>query len=356
MCSIDVVIPCYNYAHFLRQSVASVLGQEGVKVRVLIIDDCSTDDSEAVGLALAREDDRVEFRRHPKNRGHIATYNEGLLEWASAEYSLLLSADDAVAPGAFTRAVKVLNRHREVGMIYGMALVLPSEQFDSASIGTVSDDYRIVNGAQFLEHCITRGNAVETPTAVVRTELQHRVGGYRPELPHSGDMEMWMRFAVHAPVAVLRAVQAYVRRHSANMSTRYYRQLLGDSQEVIRACDEILIRWGERFPDSASWRETMMRRMAEDFFWKGSDAFDAGDPEQSETFLQIAGDFCPHLRSSPMWRRFYGKKLLGQTLWRLILPALDQLCRGGKPLPDREPAEASEPGHLSGWWPELSKG
>ena len=36
--------------------------------------------------------------------------------------------------------------------------------------------------------------------------LQQQVGGYRAELPHSGDMEMWMRFAAHAPVGVLRAV------------------------------------------------------------------------------------------------------------------------------------------------------
>ena len=51
-----------------------------VDVRVLIIDDASTDDTPEVAAALAAEDARVEFRRHAVNRGHIATYNEGL-EW-----------------------------------------------------------------------------------------------------------------------------------------------------------------------------------------------------------------------------------------------------------------------------------
>ena len=41
----------------------------------------------------------MEFRRHPVNRGHIATYNEGL-EWASGDYLLVLSADDMLTPGA----------------------------------------------------------------------------------------------------------------------------------------------------------------------------------------------------------------------------------------------------------------
>ena len=98
MASVDVVIPCYNYAKYLPRCVASVLSQEGVDVRALIIDDCSTDETPAVGAALAQQDARVLYRRHAKNMRHIATYNEGLIDWASADYCLLLSADDLLAP------------------------------------------------------------------------------------------------------------------------------------------------------------------------------------------------------------------------------------------------------------------
>ena len=77
MSRVDVIVPCYNYGRFLRECVESVLGQP-VDVRVLIIDDASTDDTPEVAAALAAEDARVEFRRHAVNRGHIATYNEGL--------------------------------------------------------------------------------------------------------------------------------------------------------------------------------------------------------------------------------------------------------------------------------------
>ena len=103
---VDVVIPCYNYARFLEDCVGSVLSQEGVDVRALIIDDRSGDDTFEVGTNLIRRDSRVLFRRHSQNRGHIATYNEGLLEWVEAEYALLLSADDMLAPGALRRACR----------------------------------------------------------------------------------------------------------------------------------------------------------------------------------------------------------------------------------------------------------
>src|SRR5580692_6786433 len=107
---IDVIVPCYNYGRFLDQCVNSVLGQVGVDVRVLVIDDASPDNTAEIAAALAREDPRVNVVRHNKNKGHIKTYNEGI-EWASADYMLLLSADDYLLPGALARATKLMNAH-----------------------------------------------------------------------------------------------------------------------------------------------------------------------------------------------------------------------------------------------------
>ena len=114
MPTVSVVIPCYCYGRFLRDSVGSALNQDGVDVRVLIIDDASPDDSWDVAEALAAEDDRVEVRRHRVNQGHIATYNEGLLEWAEGDYSVLISADDLLTPGALARATSVLDARPNV--------------------------------------------------------------------------------------------------------------------------------------------------------------------------------------------------------------------------------------------------
>ena len=73
MPNVDVVIPCYRYGHFLRECVSSVLMQEGVEARCLIIDDASNDGSAGIASVLAAEDPRVETLLHENNRGHIAT-------------------------------------------------------------------------------------------------------------------------------------------------------------------------------------------------------------------------------------------------------------------------------------------
>src|SRR5262245_25677862 len=127
MSSVDIIVPCYKYAHFLRECIESILTQE-VDLRVLILDDASPDDTPAVAAALMTQDSRVAYRRHTINQGHIATYNEGLIKWARSDYSVLLSADDMLTPGALLRAVRLMDEHPEVGFVYGRALSFRSDQ------------------------------------------------------------------------------------------------------------------------------------------------------------------------------------------------------------------------------------
>src|SRR5262245_17571418 len=102
----------------LEACVRSVLSQDGVQARVLIVDDASPDDPEAIGRRLAAHDGRVEFWRHSENRGHIATYNEAL-EWVTGEYCMILSADDMLTPRSLLRATRVMDAHPEIGFSYG---------------------------------------------------------------------------------------------------------------------------------------------------------------------------------------------------------------------------------------------
>lgn len=350
MNTVDVMVPCYNYARFLERAVGSVLSQQGVGVRVLIIDDTSSDNTPEVGTRLAALDSRVEFRRHEVNKGHIATYNEGLLEWATADYSVMLSADDALTPGALARAVDLMERHADVGMVYGRALVVGDDAGLSGLAKEVPQDYQILSGAQFITHCCAFANPVPAPAVVVRTKVQHRLGGYRSHLPHSGDMEMWMRFATQGSVGILRAVQAYYRWHGSNMGTAYYDGTLGDLTEQKAACDEVLTLWGASLPDVPLLLNTVNRRVAEEAFWIASKAFDAGDLTRSRACLQFATQHFPELKRSSQWKRFRAKRLLGQTAWSRIRPAINRF-RGLPETPAAIRSKQFRVGEATGWWP-----
>jgi hypothetical protein len=349
MSSVDVVVPCYNYARFLDACVGSILAQQEVNVRVLIIDDTSSDDTPAVAERLARSDPRVQFWRHALNRGHIATYNEGLLEWASAEYSVLLSADDMIAPGALARATSIMDEHREVVMTYGMAVVIVDDDSPGTPLTTPSDEYQIVSGSDFVSHCFLQTyNPVPTPTAVVRTACQHLIGGYKREYPHTGDLEMWMRFATEGSVAVVRAVQGYYRWHTSNMSKQYYGQPVGDLRELQQVCREFIHKHGERFTMSARWPEALSRGIAHRAVASASRAFNYGAHAECAAQLAFAEEAWPRIRFEPPWWRLATKRLLGESLWLQLQPAANRLR--GLP-PDQGPGAPFWRGLSQGWWP-----
>jgi glycosyltransferase involved in cell wall biosynthesis len=234
MSSVSVIIPCYNYAHFLRECIESVLSQPGVVVQILIIDDASSDNTAEVAAELAAHNSCVEYRRHEKNWGHIATYNDGL-DWANGDYIVLLSADDLLTPGSLKRATQLMDDHPEVGFVYGGCVLFDTNQpMPQPRVPSLSSNWKIYNSLDWLEYVCEVGWArIWSPEVLVRTSLQHKLGGYRPELPHMADNEMWMRFAVHAPVGhILDADQAYHRMHTQNM---HYQFPAGTFKDVLQS-------------------------------------------------------------------------------------------------------------------------
>ena len=198
----------------------SVLTQGIRDIRVLIIDNASTDDSVEVAQQLAAEDPRVELVARPRNLGPHASFNEGI-DWAKATYFMVLCADDLLAPDALARVVPVMERHPDVGFAYGRAAsLLPGEPMPVLDASLWNAPWQIVAGQDLIERFCGDGvNHVPGPsTVVVRTAVQKPAGYYRTELPHTDDFEMWMRLARLGPAARTEADLAILRFHGSARS------------------------------------------------------------------------------------------------------------------------------------------
>lgn len=287
MAKIDVVVPCYNYGRFLTSCVGSVLEQSVRDLRVLIIDDGSTDDSLAVARKLAQGDGRVSFFAHSQNKGHISTYNEGIA-WASADYFLLLSADDLLVAGALERATEVMDRNPDIVLTYGDCIVWhddhPFPAFED------EQNYTWTRHDLIKEICATAVNCVPTPTAIGRTRVQKEVGGYRASLPHSGDMEMWLRFAAHGSVARINAVQAIYRKHSTAMSNAYFAERLPDYLQLQRAFDSFFDEYDHRLKDVGELRSVARGVLAKRVFRSGIGLLRRGRVDDALRLIRAAID------------------------------------------------------------------
>ena len=344
---VDVFVPCYNYGRYLDQCIASILAQKGVDVRILIIDDASSDETPAIGRRLATLDSRVEFIRHNRNQGHIATYNEGI-HWASAKYWLLLSADDALAPGALERVVRIMDGHHEVGMVYGAVRIIledddPAEFKESSSVA----DYTIWPGEQFFRSGLEKFLNPVPHVAVVRTATQRQVGGYRIEFPHNCDFEMWMRFAAHGPVAFLPTVQTYYRRHVSNMSHSY--PLLIELPDRARTLKHVSASVATRFPEAESWLRAGFRQLTEQVYGCAGNAFDRGQMGEVRAWLDFANEISGGSYRHRRWWLLQVRRLLGQTLWQKVRPVMARLL--GKPVTPRQLSWVPQRGQVIGEQP-----
>src|SRR5262249_5298713 len=215
-------------------------------------------------------------------------------------------------------------------------IVFQTEEVPPAPSVSTAAGWHVLAGAAFLESvCAAGGNPVPTPSAVVRTQLLKELGGYREELPHTADMEMWMRIAVHASVGIRDADQAYKRSHGQNMQVEYITTALGDLRQRQAAFDILFRNWGHRIPRGDRLEKLANHKVAEAAFWAGSRAFDQGNAVRCRDLLEYALALDPDLRSRPQWSRLRWKRRLGPKLWSWLRPLVEQARRRPLPTADR---------------------
>ena len=317
MSTVDVVIPCYNYARYLRACVNSVVSQAGIDVHVLVIDDASSDDTQEVGRELAAADKRVELHRHDVNKGHIATYNEGLLEWSTADYVVLLSADDMLAPGCLSRAVRVMESDKKIGMVYGRAIRFEREA-ELPKIDTRDFGYARWSGFEWLEgRCRAGYNVITSPEVVVRGSVQRAVGGYRPELPHAGDLEMWMRIAAISDIAYVRRVpQAFYRVHPESMMHAVYRCSFFDLCQRKAVFDAFAQHHRGVVKDTDRLDDLAKRTLAREALWDACRAYDRNQVKASraDDLVEFALMTYGGAKSLPEYAALRRRRLLGPVV------------------------------------------
>jgi glycosyltransferase involved in cell wall biosynthesis len=315
--SVSVCIPCYNYGHYLPGAVESVLSQPGVDVDIVIIDDCSPDGSAAVGEALAAADPRIRFVAHPQNKGHIATYNEGIA-MAEGDYFVLLSADDLLTPGCLARAVALMEHEPSVGMVYGHPLEFVDEPPPASSDVR---NWTVWPGLEWIEARCRRGNnCIFCPEVVMRGSVQHAIGGYNTESPHAGDLEMWLRAAAHADIGrVNGANQAFYRVHQQSMQRTVFAGMLTDLEQRRGAFETVLLDPSFGRGDGAALYRSACRALADtaldhvlriidEHDAPGDATADANDPtplaverERIDDYLAFAARVHPESLHSRRW-------------------------------------------------------
>lgn len=212
---ITVVIPCFNYGHFLLEAVTSALAQDGGEPAIIVIDDGSTDPS--THAVLAELPDRVRLVRQ-ENAG-VAAARNAAIPLLTTRYVLMLDADDRLGTGALTALRAPLDADPSLGFSFGIMRffgewggVLRLPPYDPFGL--------------LYRHTIGL-------SALMRRELCEAVGGYDPAFGGYEDWDFWIAALRHGWYGTfVEAETVHYRRHgtSRHFEARYryretYRQL-----------------------------------------------------------------------------------------------------------------------------------
>jgi len=232
---VSFVVPCYKLAHLLRDCVESILSQSYRDVEVLIMDDCSPDDTPSVAASF--DDSRVRSIRNPVNLGHVRNYNEGI-RLSRGEYVWIMSADDRLRSSDIVeRYARLLDERPDVGMAFCPGVNLHDGGREGDLHGSLGAADVVFEGHELLD-TLLQANCVCTPGALVRRSCYEAMGMYPIDLPYACDWYVWCAVALHHRVAYFGAPMVHYRYHDTNITKR----IVSETPDVF-VSDLIAVRW-----------------------------------------------------------------------------------------------------------------
>jgi glycosyltransferase involved in cell wall biosynthesis len=201
MTLVSIITPSFNQAAYLRQCMRSVLSQDHPELEYVVVDGGSSDDSPAIIREYA---DRLAWWVSEKDSGQAEAINKGLAH-CRGEVVAWLNSDDYYLPGAVTAAVRVMEAHPGVALVY-------------SNMQAVDQEGRLLNVLRYrqqsLEDLLCFG-IIGQPATFMRRAAVEAAGGLDPDFHFLLDHQLWIRLASRADILHVKDTWAAARYHAA---------------------------------------------------------------------------------------------------------------------------------------------
>lgn len=219
---ISICMPIYNNASYLSEAIDSVLSQEFQNFELLIIDDCSTDNSAVIAGKYAKKDQRVRFIRNHKNLGMVHNWNR-CLELAQGEYIRFLFGDDFFSsPDALALMLEAMQKYPDTVLV-ASARSIVDEQSNIIERITNFSNYFTAEGRDLICQCVRRinrdHNLIGEPSAVMfRKAVATR--GFDVRYRQLVDLEMWFHIMEQGKFVYLAEPLCSFRHHAGQQTKK----------------------------------------------------------------------------------------------------------------------------------------
>ena len=216
---VTVCIPTYNRPDTLRHSLRSVLEQSYRHLEVIISDNASDTDTEAVVNSFA--DDRVRIDRLATNIGLHGNMTRGL-HLGSGKYRTVLHDDDLMLPGNIDKKVEFFETHPQVGLVFSAFRLVDSDSQPHGPVLNWSGEGEdiVQPGPVYIREAIGRGGITCPPTVMLRSDVVADESFVVEDGPYC-DLALWLRLALRTDVGFLPAPLSGYREHLSSASSGF---------------------------------------------------------------------------------------------------------------------------------------
>ena len=203
---ISIVLPVYNGARFLRDSIDSVIAQTHQNWELLILDDCSTDETPDIAKEYQAKDSRIHYHRNEKNLKLPGNLNKGF-SLAKGDYLTWTSDDNRFRPSALARMLEVL-WEKKVSLVCASYQVIDEEDKELQIIHV----YNVSKGRALASNVIGA-------CFLYTREVYEAVGDYDTQLFLVEDWDFWQRVIMKFPFFALDETLYDYRWHDASLTS-----------------------------------------------------------------------------------------------------------------------------------------
>ncbi len=208
---VTVIMACHNSSAYLDEAVRSVLDQTLGNLELILIDDCSTDNTIEIGKHYQIEDDRVSVIALPVKSGPACARNAGI-RLARGEWVGILDSDDIAMPSRFEEQLRLANSDKKLVMVGSGAMSIDKD-------GHVIKEYRYPTDHKDLVRKLYSLQAFLPHSSIVyRRDAVRRLAYFNPRYSLSEDYDLWLRLSEVGEMASIDEPLVKIRKHERNVS------------------------------------------------------------------------------------------------------------------------------------------
>lgn len=241
MPEVTVILPNYNHAKYLHERIKSILTQTFTDFQLIILDDCSTDNSRDI-IETFRDDRITDIIYNEANSGTtFKQWNKGI-GLAAGEYIWIAESDDSCNSYFLDKALEKIKQHPSVGIVYVQSLEI--DELTGKSFLSFSDHPRFHKqfqksyfntGADELSAKLIHENTIPNASGVLfRKSLYHACGGADESMRLCGDWMLWSRMLLISDIYFIAEPLNYFRLTQSSARNRYaWLNTLSERMKVI---------------------------------------------------------------------------------------------------------------------------